>query len=1856
MAKKLSACTQILILLFALFSFSCKKQQAVQINSQKVSAFTGGIISPTESIKIVFNDSYDTSKPIPQGLFQMKPTAQGKIFWENEWTLVFSPSKPLKPQTNYQAIVDISKISEKEDVPFYFNFETQVPLLEIDLDSIKIDESGMVLVSGALTTDKGISITQLERVLSSKELGKIEWDHKDNIHYFSFSPISTKKTGQMASIKLNGSHIGSKEKATIPVQIPKTSQFEVLDIKQIGKGTLEITFSSPLKNNQDLRGFISISGNKDIRYSIDGNVARIYGNDYFPDGTEVSIKDLSNIHGEKLFNPVSYKVDEKWELPEARYTKTGAILPTSQGAVMVVETRNLSGIIVEAFEIYGDNMLQFLQVNSLSGTRELTRVGEPVWTKSFDVPWKAEDKNKWISHGLDLSELAAKHPDSLFRIRVTFKKKHINYECTNTHPDFSSLEFPDDTFPRIDSDDSDSESSYWSYYESDSNSYSYDWYIYRRDPCHPAFYMQYSDHNITVGKNVLVSNLGLTAKKSASGKWLITASDIRTAAPIENTQIQFLNYQGRVLENLKTNKDGTVMYEFSSAPAFVFAHAASSRAFLRLNDSYALATSHFDTSGDKPISGIKGLIYGERGVWRPGDNIYLTFLLSDSQNILPKNHPVLFELEDPQGRITETRTFTSSVNGFYPITTATKENDPTGDWTARVKVGGNQFEKNLKIETIMPNRLKILLEAGNKTYLDTSFTPMTLDVSWLHGAKAPNLKTDVSVVFADKETSFPAYKDYSFRDQSREVSSERHILFEEALDENGKAKFAVDLSPGAFVPGKLSAKFLTRAFEPSGLFSSEQVTMEFSPYNRYVGIKLPKGDAARNMLLTDTDHTAEIVLLDPEGAPIKDGVTLECALFQLKWRWWWEKGSEGAAEFSNALSRTPIMKGETITKGGKASWNFRVNYPSWGRYLILVRDVSGGHAAAEIAYIDWPGWAGRAQDGQQGAAAMLSLSTDKNSYKPGETISVSFPSNKEAVAMAVVEKSGEIIRKEWIECKDTVTNYEFKADSSMSPNIYVHISLFQKHLQTLNDLPIRLYGIVPVTIDDPATDLRPKITVQSSWEPSSKVHFTVTEETGRPMTYTAVVVDEGLLGLTRYKMPNPRSIFYRKEASFLKSWDLYSEIIGAYSGKLETLLSIGGGDDELDDSSKKTERFKPVVFYFGPYELEANQAKTQIFDMPEYVGAVRIMVVAASSPASSSASAPNSAAQQKSSQQSGTAYGVAESSVTVKSDLMVLGTVPRTLSPDDEIAIPVSVFSYNEGKRSVKVDINIEGNLTLAPNTAGSVSVDFDKPGDKVVEFKAKASSLPGKAKIRVSASSGGLKDAKHETALEIRSSAIPVTKAVTELLAPNSAWEQNLALPGKAGTNTAVLELSRIPPIALESRLGFLIQYPHGCLEQTTSAVFPQLYLNKVQTLNDDELKKTTSNIALGIEKLAGFQVYNGGFVYWPGNSDINDWGTTYAGHFLVEAQRMGYAVPEPLLENWITFQKKRASDWSGTEPQELLAQAYRLYTLSLAGSADIGSMNRLMEKNNLPPAASWRLAAAYWYAGQRDTARTLAGKTAVTVENYRELSGTFGSALRDKAMILETMGLIGDDSRAKNLLEEIAAVLSSDKWLSTQETAYALISVMPFVLNRDDAELITIEATLQGPTQTITFRSPIMRTDFGNISGAETKAILKNNSSLPVYIRLITKGLPEEGSEPALREGISLDVKYLDMNGKTIEPFELPLGEDMDISVTVANISSNAIPEIAVVHLLPASWEIINTRVGADSGQSQSGYKYQDIRDDRIMTYFDLGSGKNKIITFRVNRTYAGNYFMPAIHAYAMYDESIRALIPGKKGIPAK
>lgn len=191
-------------------------------------------------------------------------------------------------------------------------------------------------------------------------------------------------------------------------------------------------------------------------------------------------------------------------------------------------------------------------------------------------------------------------------------------------------------------------------------------------------------------------------------------------------------------------------------------------------------------------------------------------------------------------------------------------------------------------------------------------------------------------------------------------------------------------------------------------------------------------------------------------------------------------------------------------------------------------------------------------------------------------------------------------------------------------------------------------------------------------------------------------------------------------------------------------------------------------------------------------------------------------------------------------------------------------------------------------------------------------------------------------------------------------------------GTNSTQLELSILPPINLGKRLNYLISYPHGCIEQTTSSAFPQLFLSDIMDLSESKQKEIQRNIIATIDRLSKFQTVEGGFAYWPGQSDDNDWGTNYAGHFMLEAKDKGYNIPTALFNNWKSYQGKRARRWARHgQYNDDIVQAYRLYTLAKAQSPELGAMNRLREDSNLSLEAKWRLAAAYALTGRAQVAR---------------------------------------------------------------------------------------------------------------------------------------------------------------------------------------------------------------------------------------------------------------------------------------------
>lgn len=1825
-----------------------------------ISAYTTGKISRQSAITIRLNENVVQEAQIGVAMgespFEFDPSIEGKSVWIDERTIQFEPSEPMPTDQFYTGTFALGKyikgLDEKLE-EFPFQFETEKQNFEVSVVGIEtIDKTKLIwqAVNGSLTTADYEFPELVEKTLSAEQEDKsfkIKWSHSmdGREHTFRLDSVRRSISPSVVNIEWNGDEINVDKDGKTEVTVPALGDFKVVEYKTFNNPDqyVVLTFSDPIRRSQDLNGLINIP-DMNLRYLVEGNDVKVFPLTRVTGEHTITVSPgVQNILGHKLKNVQTFDIQFEEIKPEVRITGNGNILPRSGNSLpFAFEAVSLKAVDIRITKIYENNILQFLQVNDLEGDRELARVGKVVHESTIRLDGdKSLNLHQWNRHIIDLSTLINSEPGAIYRVGVNFSKKYSVYTCEG-EPEAANEEEEKKKPATEDgawSDNMDDEYSSWDYYDE------YDWgeaWENRENPCHMAYYTYQSKE---VGRNILASDMGIMAKRGTNGSMTLVVNNLHTTAPMSGVDLEIYDYQQQLLKRITTGSDGTATADIGTVPFVVVAKQGNQRGYLKLGDGYALSLSKFDIGGARYYKGAKGFVYGERGVWRPGDSIFTTFMLEDKLKTLPEDHPVTFTLTNSLGQLVNKTVKTGHLNGVYTYQTETASSAPTGNYNLRVEVGGATFEKTLKIETVTPNRLKIKIDFGRE-FLSKSMEELKgdMEVRWLHGAIAKNLKADVNVSLTSKPTSFKRYLDFEFDDPVRTFEAEQQTIFEGSVDENGQAKVPLKIAMDGEAPGLLNANFVTKVFEPGGAFSTDRFTIPYYPYERFVGIRLPKGDKARGMLLTDTDHKVQVVAVDADGNP-KGDRKVEMALYKLDWKWWWDQAASSETSYNEKFYTEELAK-ETITlKGGEGSWKFKVKYPSWGRYMVRACD-EGGHCTGQVVYIDWPGWAGRAQKDNPGGATMLTFTADKTNYKVGEKVTLTIPTGKEGRALVSLESGSKVVDMEWVQSNglDAAT-YSFVATEEMAPNIYAHVSLIQPHAQTVNDLPMRMYGVIPIEVTNPATELKPKIMVADVLAPLERVDIGVSEATGKAMTYTVAVVDEGLLDLTRFETPNPWKEFYAREALDVKTWDIYDKVIGAYGADLTKLLGIGGDDGSAPREGTKQNRFKPVVKFMGPFTLKAGETKRHSFMMPNYVGSVRTMVVARNE----------------------SAYGSAEKATPVRKPLMVMGTLPRVLGPGEEVRLPVSVFAMENNIKDVSVKLEASDLFTV--NGGATKSLQFARPGDELVTFDLKVKERIGKGTVKVTAKSG-TEVATYHIDIDVRNPNPKVVNVQEKAVDANQSWAYAFAYPGMSGTNKGTLELSSIPPINLGKRLHYLLEYPHGCVEQTTSSVFPQLYVGNLMDLPQEAKTRIDKNIRAGIDRLETFQQANGGLSYWPGTGEVSEWGTNYAGNFIIEAKNKGYRVSQSFVTKWIAFQKKAAKNWSSTARPDQVIQGDRLYLLALAGSPELGAMNRLRELPGLDNVAKWRLAAAYKLAGQPEMALKLSQDLAINVPAYQELGFTYGDDIRDQAIILECIGVIGNRVRGAELSKKVAKALSSQEWMSTQSTGYSLIAMAKFAgVNNQNAKMEFSYRINGGEWKDGSSSKPIAQVDLGAGNGTEGKVEVKNKGGSIVFARVISEGIPVVGDQDSRQNNISLKIAYLDMEGGAIDVTSLEQGTDFVAEITLSNPGTKGdLDELALTEIFPSGWEIHNTRLdGTNFESAVSIPEYQDIRDDRVLTYFDLGSPGQKYRypwayptrksepnekTFRIllNASYLGKFYLPTVYVEAMYDNSISARSPGQ------
>lgn len=1825
-----------------LFS-GCNKKHSKEVNpefARYISAFTCGNIASDAFVQVELMQelpAVELNTDIKEKLFDFSPTLKGRTFWVNGSTIRFVPEPgALLPGKEYAAAFHIGKLFrvDRKFQDFDFFFQVKEHRFSADVSTFSpasVDDPAWNTVEALLRVSNPLSEEDLFRIC------RIENGNKEAaIHITAVGPTRFRLTidslrrsnkPEHYALVIDGNPIGSKDRLTYPITLPAYSpdDFNVTDARLVEEEGphFRLTFTHPVSSSQDLSGLITVSRVEHFTYRIDKNIIKIYP-DAFPQGDLLLTvhQGLRNSEGLPLDKGYAYNFQIEGEKPQIKMRVEGNILPNSRQLYLPFSAVNLWAVDLSVVKIYQNNILHFLQSSNLydnDSESEIRRFGRLVMKKQIRLD---EDKNvdltKWNSFSIDLSEMITDEPGAFYRVELSMKRDYSLYACNGERgriPDRASMtRFGDREISEEDEAVWDQTSAY--YYEP------IDWSEYnwedRDDPCTPSYYMERDRRKKTM---VMASNLGIIAKAGGNRVVTVAVTDILTTRPVAGADVTLYNYQMQVTGTGRTDGNGFADLDNQKGkPFLVTVSKDGDVGYLEVKEEASLSLSNFDVGGKEIRKGLKGYIYTERGIWRPGDSIFVSFILEEQSAKLPAGHPVSLELFTPRNQLFQRQVKTSGLNGFYTFTVTTPPTAETGVWQAYVKVGGTSFYKPLRIEAIKPNRLKVRFDTDSILEARNGVITGTLSSQWLHGAPASDMKADIELTLTRSDRPFKGYAGYTFSNPLAVFESSTSTLFKGKLNDSGNAAVTAKVPKAENAPGMLRGTLLSRVYEAGGDMSFATQTLLYSPFESYVGVKSPASREGE-FLETDKPLVFNVAAVNAYGKPVSGFVKYK--IYKIAWSWWWNRNKEDLRSYVQSTSANIVGDGTADLAGGKGTITFQVNYPDWGRYLLLAEDMNSGHIAGTVFYVDWPSWRGRSAKSDPDGLTMLSFSTDKSSYEAGEEATVIIPKSSAGRVLISIENGSGILHREWVTTsEDKDTQYRLKITEEMAPNFYVFATLLQPHAQTANDLPVRMYGVVNVSVTNKNSILTPVIRMPDLLRPEKEFTVSVSEKSKKAMTYTIAVVDEGLLDLTSFRTPNAWSEFYTRERLGVRTWDLFDRVIGAHTGLMGPLLAIGG-DEELKATSEKVNRFKPVVKFIGPFSLTRGETKSHKITLPQYVGSVRVMVVAGENGA----------------------YGSADKTVAVKSELMTLSTLPRTVGVGEEVWLPVNVFVTEPTVKNVKVSIQTKG--LLKPLEGSTQSVAFDKPGDKVLFFKLASEMMVGAEQVVIEAIGNGAKFTE-TIDIGIRNPNPPMVFTHSKLVAPGKKTTFTYRGTQPGDNDWAKLELSRLPDVNFSENLDYLLQYPHGCTEQITSQGFPLLYIETFTSLKEDEKARMTAKVAEVIRLISSRQLSDGGFMYWPGDRYATEWVTSYAGHFLVEAQKNGYEVPSSVLSRWMKFQKDRAKAWTRTNPYRGyyslsmtdLQQAYRLYTLALAGGAEAGAMNRLRELPDLSLQARWRLAAAYVLAGKKDVANSMVFNASDAIEAYGFNNDTYGSPERDQAMILETYLLLNNIDKAMGLAPSLAKSLSSG-YVTTQTAAFGLKAMAQLSKMMGDGN-IDASWTLNGKKMDAIHTDKAMfRQDIKPQS--ELSIEVSNNGKGKVYAGFVVRTQPMSDSLNLPKQGsFNLSVRYLDLKGKPIEVKTLKQGTEFVAEVTVANGIEQPFTDLALVQIFPSGWEIFNERIldrSEASSDTDGAYNFRDIRDDRVLTYFNLAEGGSKTFRVRLQAAYRGRFYLPAQSCQAMY-----------------
>lgn len=1327
---------------------------------------------------------------------------------------------------------------------------------------------------------------------------------------------------------------------------------------------------------------------------------------------------------------------------------------------------------------------------------------------------------------------------------------------------------------------------------------------------------------------IAVTDLAITAKLERTGS-LVWITSLRTGKPVAGATVRALTYTNQLLATGRTDERGIVRLAFPlrgpDGPVWVItAEKNGNLSYLKPNDS-RWVIDDVDQAGRSYAKTYEVMLYTERGVYRPGDIIRLTGIIRDGQGQIPPAFPLAVTVTRPDGRQVAELMGQPQENGqgFFHVEFPTRSTDRTGPYRFAAALPGSKDVlgwTHAQVEAFMPVRMEVKAQPTAARFgpQDTPRIKVSARYLW----DQPAAKLPISVECALNPAAFKSKKHPDF--QFTAPKGNKRISLPTStgrLDESGKAELEIKL-PDALKPGVYGMRLSATVTELGGRSVSSNTTAVLDSLDRHIGLRLSAGQVVSIGQPVAVDWV-RLTGADEQAAPGEMTARLDCVEYDTALR------EVNNRRVWRSVEKTTKVKSHQIKASAGWRGSFEVTCADAGMYRLTVTDKKTGSRSRLEFY------ASQDQAGAQSLAMnrpeRLEIIPDRKKYLPGETAKVLVRSPLPGTLLLTVE-TDRVLASHIAQITDNTAEVEVPLPRELRGGAFITATVVrQVDPKRKSWLPHRAMGMARVLIDHDSKRLPVTFIASKKAEPGKGLSVTVKTapptDPQRPTFVHLWAVDEGILLAAAYRTPDLHGFFLGPRRAWVATADLFSRLMPDYDMPAQMTRIGADGGPELDDlrrSPVPTRLREAAVVWRKVVPVDSNGQVTVEMKLPELVGEMRLMAVAVDHDR----------------------YGQGEQAVTLTSPLIVETTWPRFAAPGDAFEVPVKLFNSTDSSLAVRVKTAITGPVEISPDPALERIVV--NPGQPATRFlKVRATAL-GPVDVRVEAEELQAGDdalsAYSKASFPVR----PATALHTEVkLLSIPAGDKLVIDPPDSfieGTARMTIDISPRPSVQLGPALEEMIDYPYGCVEQTTSQLFSLLYAPRI--LTSARAKQIEPMVQAGIARLWSMQTRSGGLSYWPGGAKASMWGTAYASSCLLEARNAGYKIDPRFMKELLEYLQSRLKTTDEDAP-DINTQALICRVLSMFDHPPHGWMARLAErKKQLDLAGLAHLAGAFWAAGRKDRALAILPKQPPAKAVATTTAGRLTSQVRQEAIWLSVLlDIAPADAIVPRLAGRLDKARRNGRWASTLENAGAIAALTRYqaMTAKDKPEFTgTIEAA-QGRPIPFDHTKPVSH-KFAKVAAP---IIVSSAGSGTIYVAVSSEGLAKEGVVRPYSRQLSLERRWSDRDGKPVDPAKLRVGDLVRVQITIRSPLAR-VNNIAVVDALPGGMEVENPRLATSAaGGGQTGHTpdHVEFLDDRVVLFCTAGPAK-RIFRYALRATTAGRFHLPPIQASCMYDPAVASL----------